>query len=122
MVPGRFPALRRGSASRTTVDWIATVGAYALGGVVILLLGTVVFSVQVSGLGGSGSAGVTPWTVAVLAAWGAAIEVVARYLAPGAEFTKDFANSRDRPIRFSSPSRHTGVKDLRLSIPADCST
>jgi hypothetical protein len=75
-------ALRRGSAARTTLDWAFAVAAYALGGVVVLLLGTAVFSVQVSGLGGSGSIGVTPWTVAVLAGWGAAVEAVARYAAP----------------------------------------
>jgi hypothetical protein len=44
------------------------------------------------------------------------------YLAQRADFTREFANSADRPIRFSSPSRHVGVKDLRLSILGNCST
>jgi hypothetical protein len=44
--------------------------------------------------------------------------IIEPYLAPRAAFTKEFANSNKRSIRFSSPSRHTGVKDLRLSILA----
>lgn len=79
---GLLLAIRRSPRARSTVDWASSVIAYALAGLLLLLLGTVVFSVQISGIGGSGSAGVTPWTVAVLAAWGAAIEAVARYVAP----------------------------------------
>lgn len=79
---GLLLAVRRNSRVRSAADWVWSVAAYALVGVLLVALGTVVFSVQISGVGGSGSAGVTPWTIAILAAWGAAIEVVARYVAP----------------------------------------
>lgn len=74
-------AVRRNGRVRSTSDWVVTVVVYALAGVLLQLLGTVVFAVQISGVGGAGSAGVTPWTIAVLAAWGAAIEAVARFAA-----------------------------------------
>jgi hypothetical protein len=79
---GLLLAIRRGPGTRSSLDWVSSVVAYALAGLLLLVLGTVVVSVQISGIGGSGSAGVTPWTIAVLAAWGAVIEAVARYVAP----------------------------------------
>lgn len=78
-------AVRRNDRSRTTLDFVVTPVVWALGGLVLLLLGTLVVSYRVSGVstvGGSGSVGVTPWTPVVFLLWGAAIEVVARYVAP----------------------------------------
>jgi hypothetical protein len=43
--------------------------------------------------------------------------IIEAYLARLADFTGEFANSTNRPIRFSSPSRQTGEKDLRLFDP-----
>lgn len=82
VVSGLALAVRRNRRDRTVADWVATAVVYALLGLLLQVFGTAVFSVQIAGVGGAGSAGVTPWTIAVLAAWGIAIEVVARYLAP----------------------------------------
>ncbi|MBF4577307.1 hypothetical protein [Frondihabitans sp. VKM Ac-2883] len=82
VVSGLALAVRRNRRDRTVADWVATAVVYALLGLMLQVFGTAVFSVQIAGVGGAGSAGVTPWTIAVLAAWGIAIEAVARYLAP----------------------------------------
>ena len=78
-------AVRRNDRVRTTLDWVATPVVWFVAGLVLFVLGTGVVSYQVTGssaVGGSGSVGVTPWTPVVFALWGAAIEVVARYVAP----------------------------------------
>jgi len=75
-------AVRRGGARRTALDWALTPVAYALVGIVWLVVGTVVLSVHVSGVGGSGSVGITPWMPVILAVWGAGVEAVARYAVP----------------------------------------
>jgi hypothetical protein len=75
-------AVRRGTRARPQLDWALSVAAYLLLGVVVLVVGTVVFRVTVSGIGGTGSAGVTPWTPVVFGVWGAVVEVVARWVAP----------------------------------------
>ncbi|MGL3199853.1 MULTISPECIES: hypothetical protein, partial [Curtobacterium] len=82
---GLVLAVRRNDRARSTLDWVVTPVVWALGGLVLLVLGTLVVSYRVSGastVGGSGSVGVTPWTPVVFLLWGAAIEVVARYVAP----------------------------------------
>ncbi|MEN0103283.1 MAG: hypothetical protein AAGC90_10190 [Curtobacterium sp.] len=78
-------AVRRNDRIRTTLDWVVSPVVWLVVGVVVFVLGTGVFSYSATGssvVGGSGSMGVAPWTPVVFAAWGAAIEVVARYLAP----------------------------------------
>ncbi len=78
-------AVRRNDRARSTLDWVVTPVVWALGGLVLLVLGTLVVSYRVSGastVGGSGSVGIAPWTPVVFLLWGAAIEVVARYVAP----------------------------------------
>jgi hypothetical protein len=42
--------------------------------------------------------------------------ILGLYLAWCADFTGTFANLAETPVRFSSPSRHTGVEDHRLGI------
>jgi hypothetical protein len=78
-------AVRRNDRARTTLDWVVSPAAWLLVGLVAFVLGTGVVSYDVSGartVGGAGSVGVAPWTPVVFALWGAAIEAVARYLAP----------------------------------------
>jgi hypothetical protein len=78
-------AVRRNDRVRTTLDWVVTPAVWLVAGVVVFVLGTAVFSYSATGssaVSGSGSMGVTPWTPVVFAVWGAAIEAVARYLAP----------------------------------------
>ncbi|WP_144763779.1 hypothetical protein [Curtobacterium sp. 9128] len=78
-------AVRRNDRARTTLDWVVSPLAWLLVGLVVFVLGTGVFSYSATGsstVGGAGSMGVAPWTPVVFAAWGAAIEAVARYLAP----------------------------------------
>jgi len=75
-------AVRRGGARRTAFDWALTPVAYALVGIVWLMVGTVVLSVHVSGVGGSGSVGITPWMPVILAVWGTGVEALARYVVP----------------------------------------
>lgn len=84
-VAGLALAVRRNDRARSTLDWVVTPVVWFLGGVVLLVLGTLVVSYRVTGvstLGGAGSVGVTPWTPVVFLLWGAAIEVVARFVAP----------------------------------------
>ncbi len=84
-VAGLALAVRRNDRVRTTLDWVVTPAVWLLAGIVLLVLGTAVVSYSASGtsvVGGAGSLGVTPWTPLVTALWGAAIEVVARFVAP----------------------------------------
>jgi hypothetical protein len=80
-------AVRRGGARRTTLDWALTPVAYALVGIVWVMVGTAVLSLHVSGangvsVGGAGSFGITPWMPLNLAVWGVCVEVLARYVVP----------------------------------------
>jgi hypothetical protein len=84
-VAGLALAVRRNDRVRPTLDWVVTPAVWLLAGVALLVLGTAVVSYSASGtsvVGGAGSLGVTPWTPLVTALWGAAIEVVARFVAP----------------------------------------
>ncbi|GGL08745.1 hypothetical protein JOE58_001267 [Curtobacterium luteum] len=84
-VAGLALAVRRNDRVRSTLDWVVTPVVWLLGGVVLLVLGTLVVSYRVTGvstLGGTGSVGITAWTPVVFLLWGAAIEVVARFVAP----------------------------------------
>jgi len=78
-------AVRRNDRVRTALDWVVTPAVWFVAGIVVFVLGTMVVSFSVSGsstIGGNGSIGVAPWTPVVFALWGAAIEVVARFVAP----------------------------------------
>jgi hypothetical protein len=84
-VAGLALAVRRNDRLRTTLDWVVTPVVWFVVGVVLFVLGTGVIAYQVTGTSassGSGSVGITPWTPVVFALWGAAIEVVARFVAP----------------------------------------
>ncbi|OIH96418.1 hypothetical protein [Curtobacterium sp. MCBA15_001] len=85
VLAGLLLAVRRNDRVRATLDWVVTPAVWLVAGVVVFALGTAVVSYSATGasaVSGSGSVGITPWTPIVFALWGAAVEVVARYLAP----------------------------------------
>lgn len=90
VLAGLAVAVRRNDRVRTTLDWVVTPAVWLVAGIVVFVLGTGVVGFQLTaasaltgpGSAGVGSLGVTPWTPVVFALWGAAIEAVARFLAP----------------------------------------
>ena len=90
VLAGLAVAVRRNDRVRTALDWVVTPAVWLVAGIVVFVLGTGVVGFQLTaasaltgpGSAGVGSLGVTPWTPVVFALWGAAIEAVARFLAP----------------------------------------
>lgn len=63
-------------------SWAVMPATYALGGLLVWLVPTVMVGGGLSGFGGSVSFQPAPWLLFVLAAWGGAVEVISRFVAP----------------------------------------
>ncbi len=123
-------AVRRNDRVRTTLDWVVSPAVWLVVGVVVFVLGTGVSSYSATGssvVGGSGSMGVAPWTPVVFAAWGAAIEVVARYLAPvlvprlGSRivlFTSRLVGADPRPVAPGRAAPAAGAAPATGTVPS----
>ena len=78
-------AVRRNRVRPSPLSWIATIATYLAFGVLLQVLGSAIVTASMTSpenVSASGSFGPAAWTFLMFAAWGAAVEALARFVAP----------------------------------------